>query len=200
MLDDDARIAREVIERFTIPKPDIEEISYHELSCADSHYLGGSSAIQCIALQYSTELVPAVLVEALFYTIQKFPTVGSCLVVRNENNFFQLHAEDINLYQIKVHPSLILDVDEWAPAFQRIRKTIPRDNKPIFDAFLFRSYDEPCGCVLMAGDCHLPSPPNCKTHHFSQRLRAPPPPPRLTPSHVTPIRLPASANDAFTDT
>ncbi len=148
----DSLIAREVIERFTIAKPDIEEVSYLELTCADSHYLGGRSAIQCIALQYSTELVPEVLVEALFYTIQKFPRVGSCVVVRNDVDHFQLHAEDINLYQIKVHPTVVLDVDEWAPAFQRIRRTIPRDNKPIFDAFLFRSYDEPCGCVLMAGE------------------------------------------------
>ena len=141
-----------MIECFTIAKPDIGAISYFELSRADAHQIGGNSAIQCIALQYPTELVPELLVDALFNTIETFPTVGSCLVVQNDAVCFQLHSENINLYQISVHPTVILDVDEWAPAFQRIRKTIPRDNKPIFDAFLFRSYDEPCGCVLMAGE------------------------------------------------
>jgi hypothetical protein len=144
----------EVIECFSISKDQEDKTSCLKLSCADKFYLAEENRKQCIALQFSHRLDPVRLTEALFQAVESFPTVGSRIIMHNEEEYFQIHGEDIKIFQVDVEHKVLLDVDEWTPAFQRFSRQVFADSKPLFQSFLVRSNQEPSNCLLMCGFEH----------------------------------------------
>ena len=147
-------MSQEIVECFSISKVDRDKSSCIKLTCADRFYLAEENRKQCIALQFNHLLDPVLLTEALYQAIEEYPTVGSRVIVQLEEEYFQIHAEDVKIFQVSVDPAIIRDVNEWTPAFQRFSQQVFADYKPLFQAYLLRSSQEPCGCILMVGFEH----------------------------------------------